>query len=68
MALAEDHPEKAQPTEASPVLRTVVLPDFTPEQIAYLDERMAAGRFRPEHDRQRVGGPRTLPRLRRTHA
>lgn len=68
MTLAEDHPEKARPAEASPVLGTVILPDFTPEQIAYLDERMAAARFRPEDDRQRIGGRRTLPRPRYAHA
>lgn len=26
------------------VLRTVTIPDFTPEQTAYLDDRMAAAR------------------------
>lgn len=68
MVLAEDHPGKARLAEASPVLRAIVLPDFTLEQIAYLDGRMAAARFRPEDDHQRVGGPRTLPRPRFAHA
>jgi hypothetical protein len=51
---------------SSPVLRTVILPEFTPEQIAYLDERMAAARFRPKDDQQRIGGVQTLPRGRLT--
>lgn len=46
------------------VLRTVTLPDFTPEQTAYLDRLQAAVR-KGTFD-ERVGGPYRIrrPRLR----
>jgi len=47
------------------ILRTVILPDFTPEQVAYLDRLQAAARHGTFSER--VGGAdRTLrSRLRR---
>jgi len=46
------------------VLRTVILPDFTPEQTAYLDRLQAAARHGTFDER--VGGPYGIrrPRLR----
>lgn len=56
MATVTNHPDDVRNEEYSSVLRTVILPEFTPEQIAYLDERMAAARFRSNDDRLRIGG------------
>jgi len=42
------------------VLRTVILPDFTPEQTAYLDRLQAAARQGTFNER--VGGPYKMRR------